>query len=343
MSQSQSRYIRQIAFYGVGSEGQKKLLDSTVAIVGIGALGTVLANILCRAGIGQLLLIDRDYVEFSNLHRQIIFTENDAIKRIPKSIAAREFLLKVNSEISIEPIITELNSGNISPILKNVNLILDAVDNWETRFLLNEWSVKNNIPWIYSAAIGSQGMTMNFRYNNSNCPCLRCFIPADQPQSQQPTCASAGILATTTGTIASIQASEAIKIILNSPTIRDGLLSIDLWNNHFKNIKINRDPDCPVCSHKIYEYLSQNIGMKVQKLCGKNSIQITPESQTKLNLESFAASLVNVGSVEANQYILNFKNDEFQLALFQDGRAIIENAKDEIHAKSIYNEFIGLR
>ncbi|MDR2346291.1 MAG: ThiF family adenylyltransferase [Planctomycetaceae bacterium] len=373
---AQSRYSRQIAFYGIGSEGQDKLLNSTVAIVGVGALGTVLANILCRSGIGRLKLIDRDYVEFTNLQRQILFTEDDAIKYRAKSIAACDFLSKVNSEIKIEPIVTELNAGNIDNILNNVTLILDAVDNWETRFLINDWSVKNKTAWIYAAALGSQGMTMNFRYNNSDnsinsinsanstnsinsttniyetnniglgqsvYPCLRCFVPSDQYQSQQPTCATAGILAMTTSSIASIQAAEAVKIILNSPDIRDGLLTIDLWNNRFKNIKIEHDPNCQVCVHGNFEYLSYNAGMKVQKICGRNSIQISPESQTEINLESFAATLANIGQVEANQYMLIFSNEEYQFVLFKDGRAIIENAKNEFHAKTIYNEFIGLR
>jgi adenylyltransferase/sulfurtransferase len=172
---------------------------------------------------------------------------------------------------------------------------------------------------------------------------LRCFVPDNQSHTQQQTCATAGILAMSTGTIASIQAAEAIKIILNSSTIRRELLTIDLWNNRFKNIKIDRDMDCPVCVHKNYEYLSRNLGMRVQKLCGRNSIQIIPESQTVIDLESFAKTLANIGKTEANKYILNFVNEECQFVLFQDGRAIIENTQNETHAKTIYNEFIGLR
>ncbi|MDR1053774.1 MAG: ThiF family adenylyltransferase [Planctomycetaceae bacterium] len=355
LKKNKNRYARQIAFHGVGVDGQDKLLAAKVAIIGVGALGTVLSDILCRAGIGYLRLVDRDYVEFTNLQRQVLFTENDAIKRNPKAVAACEYLSGVNSEIVLEPVVSEVNSGNIVQILDGVDLVLDAVDNWETRFLVNEWSVKNKIAWIYSAALGSQGITMNFCYNNSdnannteissnlNCPCLRCFIPADQPQTQQQTCATAGILAMTTGAIASIQATEAIKIILNSSAIRKELLTIDVWNNRFKNIKIDRDPDCPVCVRGNYEYLSRSGGMRIQKICGRDSIQIIPDSQTKINLESFAANLSGIGKLEVNQYILNFANEEFQFTLFQDGRAIIENAQNESHAKSIYNEFIGLQ
>ncbi|MDR2169274.1 MAG: ThiF family adenylyltransferase [Planctomycetaceae bacterium] len=358
---SNLRYSRQIAFFGVGVDGQDKLLASTVAIIGVGAIGSALANILCRAGIGRLRLVDRDYVELTNLQRQILFTEADVTNQQPKSIAACEYLKKVNSEIILEPVVAELNSGNIAQILDGVDLILDAVDNWETRFLINEWSVKNKITWIYAAALGSQCVTMNFRYNNtcnntgnntggdsnnscdSNSPCLRCLIPAEHPQTQQQTCATAGILAMTPGTIASIQAAEAVKIILNSNAIREGLLTIDLWNNRFKNIKIKRNPDCPVCSHKIYDYLSRNANAKIQKICGRNAIQISPESQTNINLIEYAKKLEKIGNVKTNQYILNFTNDNLQFTLFQDGRAIIENPKNEIHAKNIYNEFIGLR
>ncbi|MDR1479149.1 MAG: ThiF family adenylyltransferase [Planctomycetaceae bacterium] len=359
---SKSRYARQIAFHGVGVSGQEKLSASTVAVVGIGALGTVVSDVLCRAGVGCLRLVDRDYVEFTNLQRQVLFTESDAVKRSPKAVAACEYLAGVNSEIVLEPVVSEVNSGNIVQILGGVDLVLDAVDNWETRFLINEWSVKNGVTWIYSAALGSQGMTMNFCYDKSdklkfstesqklpsqlsvsNRPCLRCFIPADQPQTQQQSCATAGILAMTTGTIASIQAAEAIKILTNANTIREDLLTIDVWNNRFKNIKIDRDIDCPVCVRGEYEYLLRSGGMMVQKLCGRDSIQIVPDLQAKINLELFAENLKGVGKLEVNQYILNFANEEFQFTLFQDGRAIIENAKDEIHAKSIYNEFIGLR
>jgi adenylyltransferase/sulfurtransferase len=318
--------------------------------------------LLCRAGVGYLRLVDRDYVELTNLQRQVLFTEDDAVKQRPKSIAACEFLSRVNSKIVLEPVVAELSAGNIDQIFAGADLILDALDNWETRFLINEWCVKEGVAWIYAAALGSQGVTMNFLPNRnkpaddsanavnasgiqkvySPYPCLRCVIPENQAQTQHKTCATDGILGMTTGTIAAIQAAEAIKILVHSPDVREGLLTVDVWKNRYKNIRPDWNADCPVCVKGQYEYLYRNNKSRLLRLCGRNAIQITPESPTRINLSEFAANLARVGNVDVNEFILNFSNDDIKISLFQDGRAIIENAKDESHAKSIYTELIGL-
>ena len=242
------RYARQIAFSGIGEAGQQILGSSRIAIVGVGALGTVSANCLARAGIGFMRLIDCDHVERINLHRQILYTEDDAERRVPKATAASSFLTRANSDIQIEPIVATLNADNAETILDNVDIVLDAVDNWQTRFLINEVCRKKSLPWIYCAVLGSQGMTMNFFPGDY--PCLKCVVPDQAISSIQPTIATVGVLNTTTGTIASIQVAEAIKILLGSPCVRHGLFVADSWHNRFKTIPFEKDNNCPVCQRK---------------------------------------------------------------------------------------------
>jgi adenylyltransferase/sulfurtransferase len=245
------RYIRQMAFAGVGEAGQQTLGNSRVAIVGVGALGTVSANCLARSGIGFLRLIDKDHVERINLHRQMLYTEEDADQRLPKAVAACSLLARANSEIELEPVVTELTADNAEAMFADVDLVLDAVDNWQTRFLVNRVCRAKSLPWIYCAVLGSQGMTMNFLPGEQ--PCLQCVVPDQAIASIQPTIATEGVLNMTTGTIAAFQAGEAIKILLGSPhiqqgQIRQGLFVADFWHNRFKTIPFERDADCPVCS-----------------------------------------------------------------------------------------------
>jgi adenylyltransferase/sulfurtransferase len=242
------RYIRQIAFFGLGEAGQQMLVKSRVAVVGVGALGTVSANCLARAGIGFLRLIDKDYVERINLHRQIFFTEDDADKRVSKAVAACSFLARVNSEVRLEPKVAELNADSVESLFDNVDIVLDAVDNWKTRFIINEVCRRKSLPWIYCAALGSQGMTMNFLPNDQ--PCLQCVIPAHSVVGVQPTCVTEGVLNMTTGAIAAIQAAEAVKILIGSPYVRQGLFIADFWKNQFKIVPFERDANCVVCAAK---------------------------------------------------------------------------------------------
>jgi len=239
------RYVRQMVFSGIGESGQQILSNSRVAIVGTGALGTVSANCLARAGVGFLRLIDKDYVERINLHRQILYTEEDADTNVPKAVAACSFLARANSDIQLEPIVAELNANNIEPLFSDIDLVLDAVDNWETRFLMNRVCRKKSLPWIYCAALGSEGMTMNFLPNEQ--PCLQCVVP-QETIGVQPTCVTAGVLNMATGAIASIQAVEAVKILLGSPHIRQGLFVADFWTNRFKTIPFEKEDHCVICS-----------------------------------------------------------------------------------------------
>lgn len=238
------RYIRQMTFSGIGKAGQEILSTSRVAVVGVGALGTVAANCLARSGIGFLRLIDKDYVETLNLHRQILYTEEDAERRVPKAVAAHTFLAQANSGIQIDSVVAELNADNAESLLADVDIVLDDVDHWETRFLINKVCQKKKLPWIYCAALGSEAMTMNFLPGEF--PCLQCVVSPAVLQ-QQPTCAEVGILNMTTGMIASLQSGEAVKILLGSPLVRQGLFVADFWNNRFKTFAFDKDPLCACC------------------------------------------------------------------------------------------------
>jgi adenylyltransferase/sulfurtransferase len=339
------RYARQIVFPGIGLSGQSKLAESTVAVVGLGALGTVAANALCRAGIGHLRLIDRDYVERTNLQRQILYDEEDAKKRLPKAVAVCQHLKQVNSEIVLEPVVAELNSVNIGSVFKDVDLVLDGLDNWETRFLVNEACCQSGIPWIYCAALGAEAMSMNL-LTGENQPCLCCFLSPESGSAAGQSCAADGILNTATGMIAAIQAAEAVKILVGSPEIRRGLFVADLWKNRFKMVPLEKDIHCPVCVHRRYEYLNRANHSMVTRLCGGNSFQVLPSVYVQLSLETIAEHLAktlkNQEQIHLHPFMLTFDDGQHCIQIFQDGRAIIENARDETDAKSIYTEYVGV-
>lgn len=329
-----------MAFNGIGEEGQKKLLQARVAIMGMGALGTVIANNLSRAGVGFMRLVDRDYVEISNLQRQLLYDENDVRDNLPKAVAAAEHLHKANSEITLEPIVTDINSGNIEKIIEGADLVLDGTDNFETRFLLNEACHKLGIPWVYGGALMGSGMTMNIIPGVT--PCLRC-LDLDLPApGSYPTCTSAGILNMITGVIGSVEAAEAVKILVGSPDIRKSLLEMDLWNNRTRYLEFKRSPKCPTCGKGEYELLGKQKGSYTTSLCGRDSIQVIPGTTGDMDFAALSQKLVHVGAVKYNRFIFNFATGNMEISLFKDGRAIIKNVKDENAAKSIYSEYIGL-
>ena len=335
------RYARQSVFSHIGKEGQEKLLASKVTIIGMGALGTVAANNLCRAGVGYIRFADRDYVELTNLQRQVLYDEDDAHHSLPKVVAAFNHLNKVNSEIVLEPIIADVNSSNIEGLIRDADLVLDANDNWEIRLLINEACHKHKIPWIYCAALGSEGMTMNILPGKDN-PCLRCFV-VDKPKSSTGgSCSTFGVLNMLTGTMASIQTAEAIKILINSDSTRKELLILDLWGNCFNTLELTKNDNCPLCALGQYEYLGKAVGTYTTSLCGSDSIQIVPPLPIKADFHMLAEKLGKIGNVHFSEFIFAFSDDKYEIKLFQDGRAIIKNAIDENNAKSIYTEYIGL-
>ena len=324
------RYIRQEIFAEIGKKGQEKLRKSTVAIVGLGALGSVSAELLARAGIGKLILIDRDVVELSNLQRQNLFDENDVGK--PKALAAKEHLSKINSEIEINFFIDDLNFENIKKILnEKIDLILDCTDNLETRFLINDFSIKNKIPFIYSSAVGSKGYVFDVVPDKT--ACLRCFL---KEASQLDTCETVGVLNTTTNLISSIQVNEAIKILLNKNYEKE-LLFFDIWKNELLKIKINKSRNCICCVKHNFEHLSGKKPSGIVKLCGDKIYQIKTKSIDEKQFKNLKNKLKKIGKIVDFGYCINFDN---KITIFQDGRALTK-AKDEKEAKSLYSRFVG--
>jgi len=335
-----SRYSRQIIYENIGEKGQKKLLDSTVAIIGLGALGTVSANNLSRAGIGTIKLIDRDYVELSNLQRQALYDEEDVKNEKPKAVAAYDHLMKINSSIILEPIISDINSSNVEHTIHGCDLVLDCTDNLEVRYLLNEACDHYQTPWIYCGAVGSLCMSMNILPGIT--PCFQCLTGNADPAGSNQTCSTVGVLNMVTNIAASVQSAEALKILLGSEKIRKSVFYMDVWNDSAEYIDIQKDPQCPVCGKHHYSYLGNAVGSYATSMCGRNEIQVVPMNPSEISFERLAASLEKLGDVKYNGFMLKFSNDNIGIKLFKDGRAIIENAKDANQAKSIYAEYIGL-
>jgi len=327
-------------FYGVGDAGQQKLLDARVCIIGVGALGSVIANNLCRSGVGYIRIADRDYVERTNLQRQVLFTEKDASENLPKAIVASRHLSEINSEIVIDPIIDDVNSTNIEEYIKDVDLVIDGTDNFETRFLINEACDKLHKKWIYGGVVGSSGATMNFLQDGG--PCFRCFMPEIPEEGSYPTCGTDGVLNSVSGIIASYETTEALKILIGADTVSREYHAIDVWDNLSDYIEIEKVPDCPVCVQKRYELLDRAAGAHSASLCGNDSWQIIPEGRREVDFAALAARLEKAGAVNVTKFLLSFQGQGVSFKLFPDGRAIINDVEDGTAARSVYAEYIGL-
>lgn len=334
------RYSRQIRYKNIGPDGQDKLLSSRVAIVGMGALGCVSANELVRAGIGYIRMIDRDLVEQSNLQRQVLYTEADADGSTPKVYAAYEHLSAANSEIELDPVFSDLNSANADELLGGCDLIVDATDNLETRYLINEFCVENRIPWEYGGAVESEGMTASFLPGG---PCFTCFTGSSDASGQPSgrTCSTVGVLNSLTAIVASIQITEAIKILTGSPDVRKSVLYLEIWDNEITELLMEKNPSCPVCGKHEYRYLGHASGTQAISVCGKNAYQIVPSGGSVIDFAETGERLSHLGTVTVKSYYLEFNSDEASFKLFRDGRAIINNVDSEGKAKSVYSEYIG--
>jgi molybdopterin-synthase adenylyltransferase len=336
------RYSRQILFQPIGKNGQEKLKDSQILIVGCGALGCVHAETLARAGIGKLRLVDRDFVEFSNLQRQTLYTEQDAIERLPKAVAAKNRLSQINSEIEIEATVADVNHSNIESLIKDYDLIIDGTDNFQIRYLINDACVKANKTWIYGAAVSSYGTTMTIFPNKT--PCLRCIFEEMPNAGSAPTCDTAGVIAPIISSISAIQTTEALKISTgNHDALHKSLIQIDVWQNEWRKIKLGApNPDCETCARGNYEFLdAENIEFSAA-LCGRNAVQISPPKSTQIDLSSFAEKLTNLGEVKANEYLVRISVDNYELTIFKDARAIIKGTDDISVARSIYARYVGV-
>jgi len=337
------RYSRQILFQPIGREGQGKLLESSAVIVGMGALGTVISNHLVRAGVGYVRIIDRDLVELSNLQRQTLYDEDDALDSLPKVIAAEKKLRKINSGVKVEPIIADLTLDNAEDLLGGFNVIVDGTDNFNTRYLINDVAVKHGIPWVYGGAVSSRGMFSVIRPGQT--PCYRCLFPS-VPVGLGETCDSIGVLSSITEIIGSFEAVEAIKLLVGAES-NPNLEQMDIWHNSFLQMDISqgRNPECPACVHHRFEFLDRASDQQVSyaSLCGRNTIQINPRQTHKTDLRKLARRLGDIGKVKGNPFLLQFMpDDEIKMVIFHDGRVLVHGTNDTVKAKSYYARYIGL-
>jgi molybdopterin-synthase adenylyltransferase len=338
------RYSRQILFDGIGEAGQICLNQSCVVIIGCGALGAVQAETLARAGVGRLILVDRDFVEESNLQRQIMFEESDARERLPKAIAAARRIGRVNSDIQVEPLVTDVNFKNIEEIIAEADVVLDGTDNFETRFLINDACVKMNKAWIYGAAVGSYGLTMTVLPHET--PCLRCVLEAMPEPGSGETCDTAGVLMPIISIIASMQAVEAIKILTGQKEkLHSALVRVDIWDFQINKINLanfSGQEDCPVCSQNKYEFLWGAGRQVAVSLCGRNAVQIGQSNSLKIDFQALATRLKPLGDVVFNDFLLRFRVEDYDVTVFRDARSIIKGTNDINVARGIYARYIGI-
>jgi adenylyltransferase/sulfurtransferase len=339
MSVITDRYSRQTLFPGIGEEGQRKLGNSCAVVIGCGALGTIIATSLVRAGIGKVKIIDRDFIEYHNLQRQLLFDEEDVKNQLPKAIAAERHLKKVNSSIEIEGVVADVNYTNIEKFVGDADIILDGLDNLETRYLINDVSLKHNIPWVYGGAIAALGMTMTVIPHET--PCFRCVASSPTKGETVLTCDTAGVISPAPFIIGSIQSAEAIKILVGAETINRELIQIDVWRAEFSRFKVGRRDDCPACQGE-YEFLEARFGTRATSLCGQNAVQVLNPEAGKVSLEELAARLKPLGEVSYNEFMLRFRVDSHEIVVFPDGRAIVKNTNDEALARGLYAKYIGV-
>jgi adenylyltransferase/sulfurtransferase len=340
---SLERYVRQIRYAPIGESGQRRLLASRALICGCGALGTVIANTLARAGVGNLRIVDRDFIELNNLQRQVLFDEDDIEAELPKAVAAANKLRRINRQINVEPVVADVDHTNVVALCDGVGVILDGTDNFETRFLLNDVSLRLGIPWIYGGCVGASGQTMTIVPGRT--ACLRCLHPEPPPAGSTETCDTAGILAPVVNVVASWQAMQAIKIFTGSiEAVEHSLTMVDMWDNRLRQIRLDslRDQgDCPACRRGEFPWLAGERGSHSVALCGRNAVQLIPPGRHRLSLEGLAAKLRGIGEVRFNEHLLRLAVDDHVLTVFPDGRAIVSGTDNVSVAKTLYARYIG--
>ncbi|NPA91454.1 MAG: thiazole biosynthesis adenylyltransferase ThiF [Chloroflexi bacterium] len=336
------RYQRQIIFRELGEEGQRKLLASRVAVVGVGATGSTIANWLVRAGVGYVRLIDRDFVELHNLHRQSIYDEDDVREGLPKAVAAARKLARVNSDVQVEPVVADFNPDNALELVEGVDLIMDGSDNFFTRYLINDVSLYKNIPWVYTGALAAYGSSATFIPHDG--ACFRCIFDTMPAPGQGDTCETVGVLGPVVGVIASFSAGEGMKVLTGMGKLNRGLIYFDLLANSWDAFQVERRPDCPACGQGKYEFLHADVGTWITRLCGRDTVQILVRTEKPIDLKALAERLRNhpdVQDLTLNEYLLRFRVDGREITLFPDARAIIKGGRDEEEAKSLYARFVG--
>ena len=336
-----ARYIRQTLFPGIGLAGQQKLAQAHVVIIGCGANGTNLANHLARAGVGRLTVVDRDFVELHNLQRQMLFDEQDVADNLPKAVAAERKLRAVNSEIEVRGLVSDVNAENIEALIAGTALVLDGTDNFDTRYIINDACIKHGIPWIYTGAVASYGMSQTIIPGQT--ACMRCQFEEVPPPGTSPTCDTAGVVGSLVSAIAAVSAAEALKLLVGQGDLNRGIIHFDVWYNTFEQFESSGPrPGCPACGQRNFEFLNQSRGGQVVSLCGRNAVQIRPPGVGPLRLAQFAARLNSVARITAqNDYLLRFEVDTHEITLFADGRAIIKGTEDETVARGLYAKYVG--
>jgi molybdopterin-synthase adenylyltransferase len=337
-----NRYSRQIRFAPIGEEGQRRIGSSRLALIGAGAIGSVTADLLVRAGVGFLRIIDRDFVELSNLQRQSLYDEQDVERNQPKAVAAEKRLRRINSEVQIEAVVDDVNPSTVEDYIHDVDLVLDALDNFETRFVVNDACAKHSRTWIYAAAVSSYGLVMPVIPGKS--PCLRCMLGTLPAPGSSPTCDTAGVIAPITHIIASIQTAEALKLICGAVQPEDlRLISYDVWGQNFRRIDIGRETmaTCPVCAEGRFEYLNGN-PLRTVTLCGRNAVQLIPSVKGDLDFAALSRTIGSFGEVQFNEFLLKCSAPPYELTVFKDGRAIVKGTEEAALARSVYSKMIGV-
>ncbi len=334
----EDRYSRQTRFPGIGAAGQQRLGQARVVVVGCGALGTVSSEMLVRAGVGHLRLVDRDFVEWSNLQRQSLFTEADAEEGLPKATAAARFLRAVNSAVEIEPFVADLDLDNLSNLCDGADLLLDGTDNFETRYLLNDYAVQRGVPWIYGAAVGSYGLGLAVVPGQT--PCLRCIFPEHPPPGEGETCETAGVIAPVIHVVAAFEVTSALRILVGHRPPA-GLFQVDVWNDQGRLVGLGGpDPECPCCARREFVFL-QGGGSRPERLCGRNAVQVRPAARQSLDLSRLARQLEPVCRVRLHPELLRFYASGYEVTVFPDGRAIVKGTENPAEARSVYARYVG--
>jgi molybdopterin/thiamine biosynthesis adenylyltransferase len=335
------RYSRQILFAGIGGEGQRRLRSARALVVGCGALGSAQVESLARAGVGHLRVVDRDFVEESNLQRQTMFTERDARERLPKAVAAARRVAEINSEVVVDAEVADARHDNIERFVNDRDIVLDGTDNFATRYLINDACVKLDVPWVYGAAVGSYGVTMTVRPRAT--PCLRCVFEETPPAASAETCDTAGVIMPIISVVAAIQISEALKLLTGHvEDLHGALMQFDVWRNEWRRIKLGaRSPECPTCALGRYETLAAEAGEFAAVMCGRDAVQISPAGASQIDLDALASRLRAAGEVKANEYLVRLNADGYELTIFKDARAIVRGTDDPAMARSLYARYVG--
>ncbi len=333
------RYSRQALLAQLGPQGQARLRQSCVAVMGCGALGSTLATLLCRAGVGHLVLVDRDVVELSNLPRQTLYDEQDVAQAVPKAVAAQRHLAIVNSQAVLDAQVMDIAPHNVLTLLKGVDLVVDGTDNLETRYLLNDACLTTGTPWIYGGAVGTSGICCGFVPGRG--PCLRCLFPELAPPGILPTCDTMGVLNTAPAIVGALQATEAMRLLVQPESWSATLVTIDLWPPSFRTFAVPRDPRCPACGLGRREFLDRQGVSEVARLCGRNAVQVTPANDLGVALSTLAQALQAQFAVELSPERLRFAVGALDVVVFADGRALVRGTTDPRVAKAIYAKYIG--